>query len=111
MSSFVPSKVFFRGVLLDHFNMKKKAAESYRIFMEVYGEYALAVRTCQKRFARFKSGNFDLDDEECSGAPPKVENAELEELLDQDSAQTQEELAETLGVINQLFPNVYQPWE
>ena len=51
--------------------------------MEVYVEHALAERTCQKWFARFKS---DLKDEE------------LEALLDKDCCQTQEELTECLEV-------------
>ena len=54
MSNFVPEKVFLRGVLLHYFNMKKTAAKSHRILVEVYGEHALAERTCQKWFARFK---------------------------------------------------------
>ena len=40
MSNFVPEKVFLRGVLLHYFNMKKTAAESHRILVEVYGERA-----------------------------------------------------------------------
>ena len=48
MSNFVSEKVFLRGVLLHYFNMKKTAAESHRILVEVYGEHALAERTCQK---------------------------------------------------------------
>ena len=47
MSKFVPEKVFVRGVPLHYFNMKKTAAESHRILVEVYGEHALAERTCQ----------------------------------------------------------------
>ena len=78
--------------------MKKTAAESHRILMEVYGEHALAERTCQKWFARFKSGDFGLEDEERSGQPKKFEDDELEALLDEDCCQTQEELAEFLGV-------------
>ena len=35
--------------------------------MEVYGEYALAELTCQKWFARFKTGDFGLEDEERPG--------------------------------------------
>ena len=91
MSSFVPNKVFLRGVLLHYFNMKKKAVESHRILVEVYGDHALAERTCQKWFARFKSGNFDLEDEERPGQPKKFEDEELEALLDEDPSQTQEE--------------------
>jgi histone-lysine N-methyltransferase SETMAR len=103
MSNFVPNNVFLRGILLHYFNMKKKAAESHRILVEVYGEHALAERTCQKWFARFKSGNFDLEDEERAGAPLKFEDAELEALLDEDPSQTQEELAKTLGVTHQAI--------
>ena len=51
MSNFVPEKGFSWGVLLHYFNMKKTAAESHRILVEIYGEHALAERTCQKGFA------------------------------------------------------------
>ena len=69
MSNFVPEKVFLRGVLLHYFNMKKTA---------------LAERTCQKWFARFKSGDCGLKGEELPGQPKKFEDEELEALLDED---------------------------
>ena len=68
------------------------------VLVEVYGEYALAERTCQKWFARFKSGDFGLEDEESPGQPKEFEDEELEALLDEDCCQSQEELAESLGV-------------
>ena len=98
MSNFVPEKVFLRGVLLHYFNMKKTVAESHRILVEVYGEHALSKRTCLKWFARFRSGDFGLEDEERPAHPKKFEDEELESLLDGDCWQTQEELAESLGV-------------
>ena len=98
MSNFVPEKVFLQEVLLHYFNMKKTADESHRILMEVYGEHALAERTCQKWLARFKSGDFGLEDEERPGQPKKFIDEELEALLDEDCCQTQEDLAESLGV-------------
>ena len=65
--------------------MKKTAAESHRIFwVEVYGYHALAERTCQKWFARFKSGDFVQEDEERPGQPKKFEDEELEALIDED---------------------------
>ena len=85
-----------RGV--HYFNMKKTAAESDHILVEFYGEHALAERTFQKWFARFKSGDFCLEDEERPGQPKKFKDKELETLLDEDCCQTQEELAESLGV-------------
>ncbi|UYV69797.1 hypothetical protein LAZ67_7000755 [Cordylochernes scorpioides] len=42
---------------------------------------------------------------ERGGRPIKFEDAELEALLDEDSSQTQEELAETLGVTQQAISN------
>ena len=66
--------------------------------MDVCGEHALAERTWQKWFARFKSGDFGLEDEERPGQSKKFEDEELEALLDADCCQTQEELAESLGV-------------
>ena len=66
MSKLVPEKVFLWGIL-HYFNMKKTAAESHRILVEVYDEHTLAERTCKRWFARFKSGNFGLEDEERPG--------------------------------------------
>ena len=66
--------------------------------MEVYGEHTLTERTCQKWFARFKSGDFGLEDEKRPGQPNKFEDEEVEALLDEDCCQKQEELAESLGV-------------
>ena len=97
MSNFVPEKVILRGVL-HYFNMKKTAAESHRIFVEVYGEHALAERTCRKWFGRFKTCDFGLEDEDRPGQPKKFGDEELEALPDEDCCQTQEELAESLGV-------------
>ena len=98
MSNFVPEKVFLWGVLLHYINMKKIAAESHRILGEVYSEHTLAERTCQKWFARFKGGDFVLEDKERPAQPKKFEDEELEALLDEDCCQRQEELAESLGV-------------
>ena len=98
MSNSVPEEVFLRGVLIHYFNMKKTAAESHRILVEVYGEHALAKRTCQKWFGRFKSGDFGFQDDERPGQPRKFEDEELEALLDEDCCQTPEELAESLVI-------------
>lgn len=98
MSTFVPNNVFLRGVLLHYFNMKKNAADSHRVLVEVYGVDAFAERTCQKWFARFKRGKFDLHDDERRGAPTKFYNQQLEEYLNKNSSLTQAELAKILGV-------------
>ncbi|GBP52993.1 Mariner Mos1 transposase [Eumeta japonica] len=62
--------------------MDKTAAESHRILLEIYDEHALAEQTCRKWFARFKSGDFELDDKERPGQPKKFVDEELQGLLD-----------------------------
>jgi len=49
-------------------------------------------------YRRFKSGNFDLKDKQRLGQPKKFEDAELQALLNENSAQTLEELSKALNV-------------
>ena len=62
---------------------------------------ALSERSCREWFQ--KNGEFDVEDKEHSGRLKVYEDAELEALLDEDSCQTQKELALTLGVIQQTI--------
>lgn len=103
MSSFVPNKHHLREVLIFCFNWKKSSAEAHRMLVEVYGESAPSDKSCREWFRRFKSGDFSVEDKERSGQPKKFEDEELETLLDQDSCQTQEELAKTLEVTQQAI--------
>ena len=88
---------------MGHFFAKKTAAESHRLLLEVYGDDALAKTQCFEWFQRFKSGDFDIKDKERPGQPKKFENEELKTLLDEDSCQTQDELAKSLGVTQQAI--------
>ena len=105
MSTFVPTKQHLREELLFCFNFKKSAAEGHRLLCEAYGEHAPSIKTCEYWFRYFKSGDFDTSDKEREGRPLKFEDAELEALLDQNSCQTQEKLAETLGVTQKAISN------
>ena len=90
MSSFKPNKRHLRELLIYFFNLKKSAAEAHQLLIETYGEAALSERSCEW-FQKIKKGEFDIKDKERSGRPKVYERAELEELLDQHSCQTQEE--------------------
>lgn len=91
-------KQHLREILLGHFFAKKNAATSHRLIVEVYGEHALSWTQCKVWFNRFKNGDFDIKDKKRPGQPKKFEDEELETLLDEDSCQTQDELANSLGV-------------
>ena len=69
MASFEPNKRHLREALLLFFNIKKSAAEPYRLLLETYGAECIGESTCQEWFKRFKSGNFDVEDKERSGGP------------------------------------------
>lgn len=98
MSNYVPTKQHLREAMLLYFNQKKCATECHRLLSETYPKYAPAIRTCQQWYSQFRSGNFDVEDKDRPGPVKKFEDAELDTLLDEDPCQTQEELAELLGV-------------
>ena len=98
MSSFIPSKSHLRHSLLFLFYRKKKAVEAHPLLVETYGEHAPVIRTCGTWFRQFKSGDFDLTDNEHPRAAKKSEDEELQALLDKDPTQSQQQLAQTLNV-------------
>ena len=98
MSTFVPNKVYLRGILLHYFIQNKSAAKAHRILVETYGDNALSDTTCRDWFRCFKNNYFKLEDKEHSGAPKKFEDKELEEILDEDQSLTLTELGKTLQV-------------
>ena len=100
MSNFVLTKQHLWEVLIFCFNWKKSAVEAHRMLVEIYGDTAPTDISCRKWFRRFKVGDFS-EDKPRSGQPKKFEDKELEALLEEDQSQTQEELAESLEVIQQ----------
>lgn len=98
MTKFVPNKQHLRESLLFCFNLKKNAAQSQCLLEEAYGEGILSKTTCNEWFSRFKAGVFNVYGKERSRQPKKFEDEQLEDLLEQGSTQTQQQLAETLNV-------------
>ncbi|GFV02217.1 mariner Mos1 transposase [Trichonephila clavipes] len=103
MSAYEPKSRHLGEVLIFCFNMKKFVAEAHRMLSNTYGEAAISERTCPEWFQRFKNGDFDVEDQHGGGREKVFKDAELEALFDQDSCQTQQELAESLGVTQQAF--------
>jgi len=101
MSSFESNKRHLRELLIYLFNLKKSATEAHRLLVEAYGDAALSERSC--RDLRTVNLTSKTVVKERSGRPKVYENAELEALLDEDSCQTQNELALTLGVTQQTI--------
>jgi len=87
------TKQHLREVLIFCFNWKKSAAEAHRMLMVTLLQLINHVGNgfdISRRFQR--------EDRPRSGQPKKFEDKELEALFEKDQSQTQEELAESLGV-------------
>jgi len=55
--------------MLYEFHSKKNATQATNSVCLVYSDLSLDVRTCQRWFARFSSGDFDLNDTDRPGRP------------------------------------------
>jgi len=73
------------------------------MLVEVYGDTAPTDKSCREWFRRFKDGDFSVEDKPRFGQPKTFEDKELEALLEEDQSQMQEELAESLGVTQQVI--------
>ena len=83
----------FAGSFTFLLQFEKNEAEAHRMLSETYGDAALSERTCREWFQRFKNGDFDVEDKHGGGREKTFKDEQLETLLDEDSCQTQEELA------------------
>ena len=87
-----------REDLLFCFSLKKSTAESHRMLVEAYDDNALSETTYRDWFRRFNDDNFDLNDKKHENRSRKVEDCQLQALLNEDDTQSQKMLAEQLGV-------------
>jgi len=90
-----------REALLFCFNLKKSAAESHRMLVEAYGDNALSEITCRDWFRRFSDDNYD---KKRKNQPRKIEDCQLQALLDEDDTQSQKCLPSNWVFLKQPFP-------
>lgn len=85
-------------MLLHYYILKKNAAETHRMLVDIYGDHASSSTTCKEWFQRFQSGDYDVSDRGREGAPKKFEDAQLQDLLEEDSSRTLEDFSNELNV-------------
>lgn len=97
--------VHFRHILLFYFKKGKRAAEAHKKICNVYGDDALTERVCQKWFAKFRSGDFDVSDASRSGRPAEIDSAVIKNTVDKNPSQTVREIATTLNISHTSVEN------
>ena len=78
-------KQHFRHLLLFAFHQGQKAAEAAQDICMVYGKGVIGESMARKWFAKFKNGNFDIDNTPCSGRPSEFDKDHLKALLKEES--------------------------
>lgn len=63
--------------MLHYFHRGKTAAKANKIIRETYDVNTVSERTCLDWFARFKCGDFDVNDRPHSGWPETIEDKDF----------------------------------
>ena len=91
-------KEHFRAIFLYEYRLGTKAAETTRKIQDAFGEEAVNVRTVQRWFARFRSGDESFEDDHAGGHPPALDNGQLKTVVEQNPRTTVRELGEHFKV-------------
>ncbi|CAK9833044.1 Histone-lysine N-methyltransferase SETMAR [Anthophora retusa] len=93
----VANKVHYRHLMLYFFRKGKNATQAANKICAVYGEGAVAERTVRKWFARFKAGDFDLEDQERPGRPSTRDEDLVKTVIENNPRSTTRQLAEMVN--------------
>ena len=88
----------FRPTFLYEFKLNQSTAETARKINMAFGNDSVNERTVRRWFAKFRSGDFSLEDEPRSGRPTVIQDEDLRTLVETDPSQTVRGMAEELGV-------------
>ena len=87
-------KQHFLHIMLYYFKKGKSTTETNKKICAVYGEGAVTDWTCQKWFAKFRAGDFSLDDAPRSGRPFEVDSDQIETIIESNQHYTTREKAD-----------------
>jgi len=91
------NKVHFWHLMVFYFRKGKNTAQTAKKIYIVYRDSVVAESTARKWFTRFRNGNFDLVDRECSGRPAVVDDQILT-LIENNPRHTTRDIAEILYI-------------
>ena len=91
-------KQHFQHITLYYFKKDRNATETKENICAVYGEGAVTDRMYQKWFAKFRAGDFLLDDAPQLGRPVEVDSDQIETLIENSQHYTTLEVADILKI-------------
>ncbi|GFX81715.1 histone-lysine N-methyltransferase SETMAR [Trichonephila clavipes] len=92
-------KQHFRHILLFYYRKGKNAVQARKKLTDVYGG-VLTVCQCQNWFAKFRSGNFNVEDAPRSGRPDEADKDAIKALVDANRRITTREIGLRLNLSN-----------
>ncbi|GFU33507.1 histone-lysine N-methyltransferase SETMAR [Trichonephila clavipes] len=93
-------KQHFRHILLFYYRKGKNAVQARKKLPDVYGEGVLTIRQCQNWFAKFRSGNCDVEDAPRSGRPVEADKDAIKALIEANRRITTREIGLRLNLSN-----------
>ncbi|XP_035724083.1 histone-lysine N-methyltransferase SETMAR-like [Vespa mandarinia] len=94
------SKQHFHHILFFYYRKGKNAVQVRKKLTDVYGKDVLTVRQCHDCFAKFRSGNFDVEDAPRSGRPVEADKDTIKALVDANRRIATREIGERLNLSN-----------
>ncbi|GFU73766.1 histone-lysine N-methyltransferase SETMAR [Trichonephila clavipes] len=91
-------KVHFRYCILHEFQKGSNASVGCKNLCAVFEKDIVNVRTCQRWFSKFRSGDLSLRESDRSGRPSKIDNDVLRSMLENNPHLTSQEIAEEFGI-------------
>lgn len=105
MSRKIQNKEEIRCIMKFYFLKNKNASYATKKICAVYGSNALSERTVREWFARFRQGNFELNDAPRSGRPIADKDKEILEMVNQNRHISSDHIAKDLGLCHQTVLN------
>ncbi|XP_017795782.1 PREDICTED: histone-lysine N-methyltransferase SETMAR-like [Habropoda laboriosa] len=92
------NKVHYRHLMLFFYRKGKYATQATNKICAVYGEGAVADRTVRKWSARFKAGDFSLEDQERLGRPSTRDEDQIKTMIENNPHHTTCKVGEMLNI-------------
>ncbi|XP_020289890.1 histone-lysine N-methyltransferase SETMAR-like [Pseudomyrmex gracilis] len=91
-------RVHLRVIMMYEFRRGTRISNTVKNICDVFGENAVSIPTCERWFAKFKRGDFNLEDQPRSGRPSGIDDDIVRNLVDANSRISTQEIADRLNV-------------